>query len=240
MSATVHRFPTPGGEEKKPFFVAPATVLETFDPVRTSELLEVARNALAGAETLLDFVHENRDLARHSGIETIAIELVAIMQGDRFSRVIDALEESSRQGMPVQLTPEGLSTLRRMESLLAESSANVRKFTEGDFTAMEIVEARARREADYHQAYLDLEEKRMDGIRQELAAKQASARRQADKIATLKAALGQSRSSTTPSAPASSRSSDFPLWLPLAIFGAVAVTVTIIAVLADRKNSSPG
>lgn len=235
MNATVHRFPTPGGggEEKKPVFSRPPAELETFDTERGAELLAVARNSLSSAETLLEFVHDNRELARHSGIETIAIELVAIMQGDRFSRVIDALEESARDGIPVQITREGLATLRRVESLLAESSANVRKFTEGDFTVMEIVEARARRDADYHQAYLELEEKRMDGIRKELSAKQDSARRQAEKIATLKSALGQSRPGSA--SPSGSRPSETSIWIPFAIFGVIAVTVTVVALVAGKK-----
>lgn len=235
MNATVHQFPGSGGEEqpRKPVFSRPPNPLESFTPEQSVDLLEVARHSLSGAEALLDFVHENRELARHSGIETIAVELLAIMQGDRFSRVIDALDESAKEGIPVELTAEGLATLRRVESLLAESSANIRKFTEGDFTVMEIVENRARAEAEYQQAYLDLEEKRMDGIRRELQAKKTAARRQAEKMNTLRGALGQTNSSSSSSY--TPRSSELSLWIPFAIFGVVAVTITVVAVVAGKK-----
>lgn len=236
MNATVHKFPNSGGEERRVPPPRPPVVLQEFNPEEGTELLEVARTALAGAETLLDFVHENRDLARNCGIETIAVELLAIMQGDRFSRVIDALEESARDGIPVELSPEGLATLRRVEALLAEAWSNLRKFTDGDFSAMEIAESRARREADYQKALLDLEERRMEDIRRELGNKQTSARRHSQNLAVLKAALGQAKANPNPVVvPAAMRSSELSIWIPFAIFGVIAVTVTVIAVVAGKK-----
>lgn len=238
MAGEVLRFPGSGGEERKVPTFRQAPVLETFEVAESAELLIVAQQALTGAETLLEFIHENRDLARHCGIETIGVEIVAIMEGDRFSSVVDALEEAVRRERPASLTANGLAILRRMEALLAEASKNVRKFTEGDFTVMEIVEARARREADYHKAYLDIEERRMEGIRSEIASKEKAARRQADAIATLKSALGSMQGSSGENRPVrmgQSRSTDFPLWIPFAIFGAIAVTVTVIAVVAGKK-----
>jgi len=229
----VLKFPKPGGEERKVPF-RPAPVFETFGVTESSELLTVAQQALSGAESLLEFIHKNRDLAHHCGIETLGVEIVAIMEGGRFSGVVDALEDAIQHDHSATLSRDGLAILRRMETLLAEASANIRKFSEGDFSVMEIVESRARREADYHKAYLDLEERRMDGIRKELASKEQAARRQAEAIATLKSALGASNSSS--SSPRISRmgqSSDFPLWIPFAIFGAIAIVAVVV--VAGKK-----
>lgn len=230
----VLKFPTPGGgdEEKKVQFRA-APVFETFEVDESSNLLEVAQKALNGAETLLEFIHQNRDLAHHCGIETLGIEIVAIMSGDRFSGVVDTLEESVQRNRPATLSRDGLAILRRIETLLADASANIRKFTVGDFTAMEIVESRARREADYQKAYLDLEEKRMEGIRAELTAKEQAARRQADAISSLKSALGGSRNSGALPSSRMGQSSDMPLWVPFAIFGAIAIVAVVL--VAGKK-----
>lgn len=232
----VLKFPTPGGEERKVPTFRPAPVFETFEVTESGELLAVAHQALAGTESLLEFIHKNRDLAHHCGIETLGVEIVAIMEGGRFSSVVDALEDAIQHDRSATLSRDGLAILRRLESLLAEASANIRKFSEGDFSVMEIVESRARREADYHKAYLDLEERRMDGIRTEIAAKEQAARKQADAIATLKSALGAHNASGSSSSPRPSRmgqSSDFPLWIPFAIFGAIAIVAVVV--VAGRK-----
>lgn len=231
MSAALHRFPKPGEGPKPPELAAPPGV-EMFDAERGTQLLTVARDSLGGADRLLDFVHQNRDLARHAGIETIAIELVAILQGDRFSRVIDALEETAKTGQGVALTPEGLAILRRVEALVAEAFSNIRKFSEGDFSAMEIVESRARREAEYQRAHLELEERRLDDLRKELGVKHEAANRQAETIYALRSALGQTKPA---SAAIPSQRSSVEIWVPFAIFGVIAVTATVIALVAGKK-----
>jgi hypothetical protein len=88
------------------------------------------------AELLLDFVHGNRDIARQAGIETIVIEIFAAMQGDSFSGVINEIEEAARNGQSLKISHRGLATLRRIETLVAEASTNMRKFVDGDFSVM--------------------------------------------------------------------------------------------------------
>lgn len=238
MAGEMHQFPrrseAPREAPPKPSLPArEPIVFETFEADDARGLLEIARRASTSAETLLSFIHENRDLAQHSGIETVGIEILVVMQGDRWQGVVEALEESEKTGRSAHISRDGLGLLKRVETLLAEASTNIRKFTDGDFSAMEIVESRARREADYHKAFLALEERRMDGIRKEIAAKEDAARRQAETIATLKSALGASRSSARSIGSSGiGESSDFPLWIPLVIFGAVTVVVVAVAVAA--------
>lgn len=231
MDATLHKFPVPGGGKRAQ--VRPPPVFETFSPERTNELLEVAQGAIATAQILLDFVHDNRDVAHQAGIETIAIEMASIIQGERWNGLVDALEEAVQSGRPLELTRDGLSILRRMEALIAESSMNMRKFTEGDFTVMELVEIRARRDADAQRAYLEMEERRISGIRNELASKESHAHRQSQTISALRASLGfTSASKLGQSKP---NTAEIPIWIPFAIFGAIIATVTVIAVVAAKK-----
>ena len=245
MPAEILRFPSPerpdGPKESAGLPARKPPVFETFDSGRARELMAAARRTLDGAETLLAFIHENRDLAMHAGIETLGVEVVAITEGDRFGRVIDALEDAAMNGRSAALSLDGLSVLRRLETLLAEAASNIRRFTEGDFALMEIVEARARREAEYQKAYLEIEERRMEGVRSELAAKEEASRRHADSIAVLKSALGGQRASSGARAReiqvGRPGSSDFPLWIPFVIFGAVAVAVTVVALAASRSGS---
>jgi hypothetical protein len=111
-----------------------------------------ARNTISSAETLLDLIHSRREVARQSGIETIAIEILAIMQGQAFTGVIDAIEEAVQEEQPVSLTRMGLSTLRRIEALVAEASMNIRKFSDEELGAPD---DRVRLEADSPKAHLE-------------------------------------------------------------------------------------
>lgn len=236
MSANVLKFPVSGGEERKPAPLRPPPVYETFDRERTGELLGVARTTLSTTETLLDFVHNNRNIARQAGIETIAIEILAIMHGQSFLGVIDAIEEAGREGEPVNLTRGGLSTLRRIEALVAEASMNIRRFSDGDFGVLELVEGRARLEADSQKAYLEMEERRIDGIRKDLASKEKNVRRQAETVAALKASLGVSLGSSGTAKIGQSKTSDISIWIPFAIFGVIVATVTVVAIVVNSNK----
>lgn len=232
MTALMHKFPGMGAAPLPP--LEKAITFEPFDPLRTKDLYLAAHAALTGSESLLDFIDTSRDLARQAGIESIGIEILAIMQGSRFSRVIDALSDSVQKNGPVSLSREGLGTLRRVEALIAEAGQNLKRFSDGDFTIIDNLEARARYDADYHKACLAIEESRMDGIRKEHGAKARAASRQAEGLATLRSALGATRPGS-PHSLSQGKPPDFELWIPFAILGVIAVAATVVAVVVAKK-----
>lgn len=237
MNAAIHRFPTAGSERRVSPALTPAPTFATFDSDRTSELLDAARNSVSTAELLLNFVHSNRNVARQAGIETIVIEISSVMQGESFSGVIDAVEEAGRNGHPLNLSHGGLATLRRIEALIAEASMNMRKFTDGDFTVMELAADRAKVEADTQRAYLDMEERRLDLMRRELSMKEGNAQRQQEAVASLKSSLGYAPApiSVNLAQAEQPRSADLSVLLPFAIFSAIVATVAVVALVVRDK-----
>jgi len=233
MSAAIHRFPTAEVEERRKPSLAQA--FSTFSPDRTAELLNAARNSLSTAELLLTFVHGNRNIARQAGIETVVIEIFAIMQGESFSGVIDAIEEAGRNGQPLNLSHGGLATLRRIEALIAEASMNMRKFTDGDFTVMELAADRAKVEADSQRAYLDMEERRLELMRRELAMKEGNAQRQQEAVASLKSSMGFPPASVNIAQAEQAKSTDLSFLLPFAIVSAIVAAVAVTVMVVKDK-----
>lgn len=240
MNTAVHRFPLSGGGKGLSQAPSPATAFATFDPNSASELLVAARSALSTADLLLNFVHNNRSIARQAGVETIIIEIFAVMQGESFNGVIDALEEAGTTGQPLNLSHGGLTTLRRIEALIAEASMNMRRFTDGDFSVMELSAGRAKAEADSQRAYLEMEERRLDHMRAELDFKEKNAQRQQEAVASLKSSLGYAPAPT----PAASvnlaqadqkPSSDLSFLIPFAIIGAIAATAVVVVMVVKDK-----
>lgn len=105
-----------------------APTFESFSQEHSTSLLGVCRNILERASNLLSYVDDRRDVARLSGVETIAVELSSIMEGGRMDRLLDALERSTLNGKPAQISLEGLQTLRRSERLLAEAADSILRF----------------------------------------------------------------------------------------------------------------
>lgn len=239
MNTAVPRYPLSGIARATQAQVQGQTPsLTTFDATRTAELLGAARNSVSTAELLLNFVHANRNIARQAGVETIVIEIFAVMQSESFSGVIDAIEEAGRNGRSLNLSQGGLATLRRLETLVAEAMANMRRFTDGDFSVMELSADRAALEADSQRAYLDMEEKRLEMMRRELSMKQENARRQQEAVVSLKSSLGHSYRSPVQIQLAQEeekKSTDFSFLLPFAIFTALAATAVVIYVVAKGK-----
>jgi hypothetical protein len=184
---------------------------------------------------LLTFVHGNRNVARQSGIETIVIEISAVMQGESFSGVIDAIEEAGKSGQPLSLSHGGLSTLRRIEALIAEASMNMRKFTDGDFTVMELAADRAKVEADSQRAYLDMEERRLELMRRELAMKEGNAQRQQEAVVSLKSSLGFVPAPINLAQAEPSKSADLSVLIPFAIFSAIVAAVAVVVMVVKEK-----
>jgi hypothetical protein len=84
-----------------------------------------------GEARLVEFVDSDRDLASAAGVETIAIELSAMLEAGAMDRVLDALEHAAAKGRPVDLTLQGLGKLRRAEGLLSEAASRIRRHTGG-------------------------------------------------------------------------------------------------------------
>lgn len=233
MNAAIRRFPLAGSERKAS--PVPATVFAKFDVDRTAELLNAARNSVSTAELLLTFVHGNRNIARQAGIESIVIEIFAVMQGESFSGVINAIEEAGQNGQPINISHGGLATLRRIEALIAEASMNMRKFTDGDFTVMELVADRAKIEADSQRAYLDMEERRLELMRRELAMKEGNAQRQQEAVASLKSSLGFAPAPINLAQAEPPKSSDLSVLIPFAIFSAIVAAVAVVVMVVKEK-----
>jgi len=239
MNTAVPRYPLSGiARATQAQMQGPASPLTTFDAARTVELLGAARNSVSTAELLLNFVHNNRNVARQAGVETIVIEIFAVMQGESFSGVIDAIEEAGRTGQSLNLSQGGLATLRRLETLTAEAMANMRRFSDGDFSVVEVSANRAALEADSQRAYLDMEEKRLEMMRRELSMKQENARRQQEAVSSLKSSLGHTYRSPVQIQLAQAeekKSTDFSFLLPFAIFTALAATAAVIYMVVKEK-----
>lgn len=85
------------------------------------DLLGVASGIIEKANRLIEYMDENRDEAKLSGVETIAIELSAILEGGKLQRVERALGESVRNGETPLISIDGFSKLRRAEFLAIEA-----------------------------------------------------------------------------------------------------------------------
>jgi len=172
MAGEVLKFPRPekdnSGQKERELTsgVREPKVLEKFDLGRSQDLLVVVQRITSGCQALLEFIHANRDLSRKAGIETIAIELAASLEGEPFERIMDALEEAAGSGEELHLTTEGLARLRRMETLLAEASNNINRFTYGGQRLAEVARARADREVGRAKLGLKVAEKRLEALRE--------------------------------------------------------------------------
>jgi len=235
MNAAILRFPS-ASERDKALQGKPST-FATFDADRTAELLNAAKDSVSTADLLLTFIHSNRSVARQAGIESIVIEIFAIMQGESFSGVIDAIGEAGEKGEALSLSYGGLSTLRRIETLIAEALMNMRKFTDGDFTVMELSADRAKSEADSQRAFIEMEERRLALMRRELDMKEANAKRQQETVASLKSsiALGSPSESAGIAQAEQPRSADLSILIPFAILGAIVATAAVVAAVVREK-----
>jgi hypothetical protein len=131
MNATVHKFPSQDGARQWLANQAPPPEVEVFDRDKVKELQAVVQHVFQGSSVLVDFLQADRELARKAGIESLCIEITAILEGGKFDRVMDTLEEAVQKNTPVTLTKDGLSRIRRLESLLAEADRNIGRFVPG-------------------------------------------------------------------------------------------------------------
>ena len=102
--------------------IAPEPILDAIDQAKTRMLLGTAKYVIDGGRALIRFVDQNRQVARETGVETLAVELAAIIDSGRLDTVRDALEESALKGGGSRLSMDGLGYLKRAERVLAEAA----------------------------------------------------------------------------------------------------------------------
>jgi len=140
---TVHGFPTLEGGRQLPANPRPVQEVETFEPAKVKQLSIIVQHIILGSQAMVDFLQYDRELAREAGVESLCVEISGILEGDKFDRVVDTVEEAVQKNTAVTLSREGLARVRRIESLLAEAQNNISRFTPGGILAKFTQERRA-------------------------------------------------------------------------------------------------
>lgn len=125
----VHNFPAPQRaiERRTPRYFSE---VQTLDVEGAKRMLGVTKDIIGRATSLVDYMDRNRSEARLSGIETIAIEISAILEGGKLQSVEDALEDAiESEGRPA-ITIDGFSKLRRAEYLVGEVDHEISRYAE--------------------------------------------------------------------------------------------------------------
>lgn len=125
----------PGGKPEKavPFTSKGGSLpkLDTYEYDETVNLYQIASSVKKKAEDLITFVDQNRAVARQAGIELLTVQLTSILEGDKFQRVVDALEDAVYRRVPIALTQEGIDKVHRMERLIADADSFIVNFMNG-------------------------------------------------------------------------------------------------------------
>jgi hypothetical protein len=125
MSAIL-QFPAPEYRSASPApSLRPAPSFEAIDVERSRRLLDLIQEELTKAERLLEFVDTHRAEARKAGIESVAIEVCALVEGGKLDAIADTLVESIEKGIDAQVSAAGMDRVRRVERLLAEADLGV-------------------------------------------------------------------------------------------------------------------
>lgn len=126
----VLRFPALGapGARRQTQLPAFAVDVQALDSEGAARLLGVVRDVMARARVLVEYLDGHRAEARKNGVETIVIELSAIMEGGRLQDIEAALEEASRGSGKPEVTLEGFGKLRRAERLIMEAEEGMARF----------------------------------------------------------------------------------------------------------------
>lgn len=126
--AQVHQFPSRGQISRRtPRYF---TEVQVLDLEGSRHLLGVTKDLINRSQSLVEYVDRNREEARLSGVETIAIELSAILEGGRLSSVRDALEDAVQTNEHPAISIEGFSKLRRAEFLVSEVDQAIARHAE--------------------------------------------------------------------------------------------------------------
>lgn len=204
--------------------------LRTFNHAKTLELLDVAQHVLCGARALVEFIDDDRTLARMAGVETIGIEVSAIVGGDQIVRIVDAIEESIRINEPASISLEGLGEMKRLEKLLAEASNNINRFTTGGYRLSEASRLRAERESERRRLEIHLQEQRIEAMKRQHELHGTLERQEAQSLGRVDLVNDADLLGADKSADSSSSS-----WGAILGIGTVAVVVVMVAYLAMKS-----
>lgn len=105
----------------------PPAEMEHFKSDEVQRLSAVADEVYRQGIALVGWVDEDRPRARAVGVETVAIELGALVESDGFMRMKDALAAARRDREECQLSSSGLDRLRRGERLWHEAQSQLRR-----------------------------------------------------------------------------------------------------------------
>lgn len=130
----LHKFPGGKGDASKSSFSlprepSPLPTLDAYTFEETVGLYEVTLSVKKKAEDLI--LPKNRSVARQAGIEMLAVQIVAILEGDKFQRVVEALEDAVYRRVPISLTREGTDKVHRLERLVADADTGLKHFMSG-------------------------------------------------------------------------------------------------------------
>lgn len=121
--ANVFRFPGMGQAAAKPSLPPPPVAeVDVFDIEKARTFHSILENAVEKGKVLTGLIHEDRELAAAAGLEGIGVEIQALLDTERLTRMRDALGEAVRLGEGATITHEGLGRLHRLEALVAEGS----------------------------------------------------------------------------------------------------------------------
>lgn len=109
----------------------PTPTIDSYDYDETVTLYQIAISVKKKAEDLGAFVDQNRITARQAGVEMIAVQVTSILEGDKFQRVVDSLEDAVYRRVPISLTRDGADKVHRLERLLAEADGTIVQFMGG-------------------------------------------------------------------------------------------------------------
>lgn len=122
MVGEVLKFPTGDYRPAPPPVMRDIPTFETFDVPASKRLLKLVQGDLQKAEELFELVDSRRADARVAGVESIAIEICALVEGGSLDAVVDTLLESLEKNVDAHVTTSGMDRVRRVERLLAESA----------------------------------------------------------------------------------------------------------------------
>jgi hypothetical protein len=119
MDGALLRFPVKlSGTPAEP---GPSETFETLDPIRTKDLDALLSTIFSRIDRLTRLLDDDREQVRRLGIESLAVELIAIHEGGRLQAVRDELGDALRHRRSARITPEGMDYVRRSERLAAEA-----------------------------------------------------------------------------------------------------------------------
>lgn len=107
---------------------SPQPAIDSYDYDETLELYQIATSVKKKAEDLGTFVDQNRQLARQAGVEMLAVQVTSILEGDKFQRVVDSLEDAIYRRIPISLTRDGADKVHRLERLISEADSSIVQF----------------------------------------------------------------------------------------------------------------